>query len=372
MQRVLLVGGGIAGNTAAIALAQRGVDCVIAEIQESWGAAGIGIGLHSPVLRAAKALGLFDEIVRIGRPQPYLAMTRADGGLIAEIPQVNVNDPGDPPFVAMSRMALHDLLVRAVRRHGVEVRLGTTADRLEETGTGVRVTLSDGTVEQFDLVVGADGLHSRVRGLVLPEAQPPAYAGQVIWRMGGRCPDGLDRYTIMVAGPHRIGLVPLPGGEVYLWMLDGTLPPERPLPERLPGLFQERMAAYGGHAPAVAAQATAAGQVDFRALHTLLVPPPWHRGRVVLIGDAVHTTTPHMAWGAGLAIEDAVVLAELAANGVPAAEIGALLAARRFDRCRVVVEGSLQLSRWEQQGGPPHPEAPGLTARAFAKLAEPI
>ena len=131
MQRVLVVGGGIAGNAAAIALAQRGVGCVIAEIQDSWDAAGIGIGLHSPPLRAAKALGLFEEIVRVGRPQPYLAMTRADGGLIAEIPQINVNDPGDPPFVSMSRMALHDVLVGAVRRHGIEVRLGTTADRLE-------------------------------------------------------------------------------------------------------------------------------------------------------------------------------------------------------------------------------------------------
>ena len=372
MQRVLVVGGGIAGNTAAIALAQRGVECVIAEIQDSWGAAGIGIGLQSPPLRAAKALGLFDEIVRAGRPHPYLAMTRADGGLIAEVPQVNVNEPGDPPFVSMSRTALHDLLVRAVRRHGVEVRLGITADRLEEAGDAVRVTLSDGAVDQFDLVVGADGLHSKTRALVLPAAPRPAYAGQVIWRMGGRCPEGLERYTIMIAGPHRIGLVPLPGDEVYLWMLDNTLPPERPAQDRLLDLFQERMAAYGGYAPAVAAQATSAAQVDFRALQTVLVPPPWHRGRMVLIGDAVHATTPHMAWGAGLAIEDAVVLAELAGNGVSAAEIGERLAARRFERCRLVVEGSLQLSRWEQQGGPPNPKAAELTAAAFAKLAEPI
>jgi 2-polyprenyl-6-methoxyphenol hydroxylase-like FAD-dependent oxidoreductase len=372
MQRVLVVGGGIAGSTAAIAMAQRGIECVIAEIQDSWDAAGIGIWLQSPPLRAAKTLGLFDEIVRAGRPQPYLAMTRADGGLIAEIPQVNINDPGDPPFVSMSRTALHDVLARAVQRHGVEVRLGITADRLEEAGEGVRVTLSDGTAEQFDLVVGADGLHSRTRALVLPEAPRPTYAGQVIWRMRGRCPEGLKHYTIMVAGPHRIGLVPLPGDELYLWMLDSTLPPERPAQERLLGLFRERMAAYGGHTPAVAAQATSAGQIDFRALQTLLVPPPWHGGRVVLIGDAVHATTPHMAWGAGLAIEDAVVLAGLAGNGVPAAEIGERLAARRFERCRVVVEGSLQLSRWEQQGGPPHPKASELTATAFAKLAEPI
>lgn len=372
MQRVLVVGGGIAGATAAIALAQRGVECVIAEFQDSWDAAGIGIGLQSPPLRAARALGLFDEIVRAGRPQPFLAMTRADGELIAEVPQVNVNDPGDPPFVSMSRTALHEVLARAVRRHGVDVRLGVTADRLEEAGDGVRVTLSDGTADQFDLVVGADGLHSKTRALVLPAAPQPAYAGQVIWRIGGRCPEGLEHYTIMIAGPHRIGLVPLPGDELYLWMLDGTLPPERPAQERLLELFQERMAAYGGYAPAVAAQVTSPGQVDFRALQTVLVPPPWHRGRVVLIGDAVHATTPHMAWGAGLAIEDAVVLAELAGNGVPAAEIGERLAVRRFERCRVVVEGSLQLSRWEQQGGSPNPKAAELTAAAFARLAEPI
>jgi 2-polyprenyl-6-methoxyphenol hydroxylase-like FAD-dependent oxidoreductase len=190
--------------------------------------------------------------------------------------------------------------------------------------------------------------------------------------MAARCPDGLDTYTIMDGGPHRIGLVPLPGDELYLWMLDSTLPPERPPRERLLDLFHERMAGYGGFAPAVAAQAVSPDQLDVRALHALLVPPPWHAGRVVLIGDAVHTTTPQLAWGAGLAIEDAVVLGELVGDGVPAEELGARLAERRFERCRVVVEGSLQLSRWEQEGRGPRPEAARLTAAAFAKLAEPI
>jgi 2-polyprenyl-6-methoxyphenol hydroxylase-like FAD-dependent oxidoreductase len=194
----------------------------------------------------------------------------------------------------------------------------------------------------------------------------------VIWRLGARCPEGLTRYTIMVAGPHRIGLVPLPGDDLYLWMLDSTLPPKRPPRERLLDLFHERMAAYGGFAPAVAEQATDPDQLDFRALHWLLVPPPWHRGRVLLIGDAVHTTTPHMAFGAGLAIEDAVVLGELVREGVAPTELGGRLAARRFERCRLVVEGSLQLSRWEQEPGPPNPEAPELIGAAMSKLADPI
>jgi 2-polyprenyl-6-methoxyphenol hydroxylase-like FAD-dependent oxidoreductase len=366
--RALIVGGGPAGLSAAIALAREGVDCNIAELTTDWRPAGVGIGLQSAPLRATKALGLFDEIVAIGRPQPEIVIARADGEQVGEMPQVNVNDPDDPPFVNMSRIALHELLARAAEQHGVEVRLGMTVDTFD----GQQVKLSDGTVEEYDLVVGADGLHSRVRELALPDAPRPEYAGQVIWRLGARCPEGLTRYTIMIAGPHRIGLVPLPGDDLYLWMLDSTLPPERPRRERLIELFQERMAAYGGFAPAVAEQATEPDQLDFRALHWLFVPPPWHRDHVVLIGDAVHTTTPHMAFGAGIAIEDAVVLGELVRDGVPPPQVGERLAERRSERCRLVVEGSLQLSRWEQEGGPPNPKAPELIGAAMAKLAEPI
>ena len=370
ISRVLIVGGGIAGTTTAIALAQDGIACTIAELQSEWQATGVGIGLQSPPLRATKALGLFDRIVAIARQHPEIVVADAGGRQLGAMPQVNVNDPEDPPFVNLSRMALHSILVRAVRECGATVRLGTTVNSLDEDGDRVRATMSDGSVEDYGLVIGADGLHSRVRDLALPEAPQPAYAGQVIWRMGGRCPGGLDRYTIMVAGPTRIGLVPLPDDELYLWMLDSTLPPERPPRDQLLPLFQQRMGAYGGFAPAVAAQAVSSDQLDFRALHAVLVPPPWHTDRVVLIGDAVHTTTPHLAYGAGLAIEDAVVLGQLAGSGVGAGDIGRRLTERRFERCRMVVENSLQLSRWEQQGGPPNPEAPKLSAATFAKLAE--
>lgn len=366
--RALVVGGGPAGLTAAIALSQAGVDTGIVELTTDWRPAGVGIGLQSPPLRAMKALGLFEEIVQIGRPQPEIVIARADGEHVGVMPQVNVNDPDDPPFVNMSRIALHELLARAAERHGVPVRLGMTIDAFD----GVRATLSDGTVEEYDLVVGADGLHSRVRELALPDAPSPEHAGQVIWRLGARSPDGLDRYTIMIAGPHRIGLVPLPGDDLYLWMLDSTLPPKRPPRDQLLELFLKRMSAYGGFATRVAEQATDPDQLDFRALQWLLVPPPWHRGQVLLIGDAVHTTTPHMAFGAGIAIEDAVVLGELVRDGVPAGQLGERLASRRFERCRVVVEGSLQLSRWEQEPGPPNPRAPELIGAAMAKLAEPI
>jgi 2-polyprenyl-6-methoxyphenol hydroxylase-like FAD-dependent oxidoreductase len=372
MEQALIVGGGPAGMAAAIGLTRAGLACEIVELTTDWQPAGVGIGLQSPPLRATKALGLFDEILRVGRPQPQVVICTADGTQVAEIPQVNVNAPGDPPFINMSRIALHEVMAAAVEALGVPVRLGATIQSWNETDDGIDVTLSDGTTGGYDLVVGADGVHSKVREGALRHAPSAELAGQVIWRMAGRCPDGLDHYTIMVAGPHRIGLVPLPGDALYLWMLDSSIGPQRPDQDQLLDLFQERMAAYGGFAPAVAEQATDASQIDFRALHWLLVPPPWHAGRVVLIGDAVHTTTPHLAFGAGLAIEDAVVLSELVAAGLEGAQLGERFAARRFERARLVVDNSLQLSRWEQQGGPPHPDAPKLTGAAFAKLAEPI
>lgn len=145
--------------------------------------------------------------------------------------------------------------------------------------------------------------------------------------------------------------------------------PGAPPRDQLLDLFAGRMAAYGGFAPAVAEQATDPSQLDFRALQWLLVPPPGHAGRAVLIGDAVHTTTPHMAFGAGLAIEDAVCLANWSAT-----------ASRRRTSARSSLLGASNAAGWLSrapaafevgaQPGPPNPQAPQLIGTAMAKLAE--
>ncbi|MBV9046672.1 MAG: FAD-dependent monooxygenase [Solirubrobacterales bacterium] len=108
-------------------------------------------------------------------------------------------------------------------------------------------------------------------------------------------------------------------------MLDATLAPQRPPREHLLELFRERLSAYAFVAPEILEQMTSSEQVDFRALYWLLLPPPWHAGRVVLVGDAAHTATPHLAYRVGLAFEDAVVLGELVAEGAGADELGQAL-----------------------------------------------
>jgi 2-polyprenyl-6-methoxyphenol hydroxylase-like FAD-dependent oxidoreductase len=112
--------------------------------------------------------------------------------------------------------------------------------------------------------------------------------------------------------------------------------------------------------------------IDYRGMNAFLLPPPWHRGQVVVIGDAAHTTTPHLATGAGIAIEDAVVLAELLATDRAPAEVLDAFVARRFDRCRLVVETAVRLGEMEKDATIPIQAHFDLMAATFKQLAQPI
>jgi 2-polyprenyl-6-methoxyphenol hydroxylase-like FAD-dependent oxidoreductase len=370
--RALVVGGGPGGMVAAIALRRAGIACDLVELDRDWRPAGVGLGLQSPPLRALKALDLFEDVTAAAWRCDRIDMVTAGGHPIAQLPQMNVNGPDDPPFVALSRMALHEVLERRLRTLGVGVRLGTTFTAMTDEGDGVHVAFTDGSSGVYDLVVGADGLHSKVREQVRPDAPSPQTTGQVIWRIEARRPPELERYTMMVGAGTRLGLVPLSEASMYLWMLDATSPAQRPPRDELLPAFLGRLEPYAGVVPQIAAQVTAPEQVDFRALQTLLVPPPWHAGRILLVGDAAHTTTPHLAFGVGLAIEDAVVLGELVADGLAGDALGQRFAQRRYERCRLVVENSVQLGRWEQEPDTPGADPAGLTGASFAALAGPI
>jgi 2-polyprenyl-6-methoxyphenol hydroxylase-like FAD-dependent oxidoreductase len=120
------------------------------------------------------------------------------------------------------------------------------------------------------------------------------------------------------------------------------------------------------------AHVTDPAKVDYRPMNAFLLPPPWHRGRVVVIGDAAHTTTPHLATGAGIAIEDAVVLAELLASDRPVADMLDRFAERRYARCRLVVETAVKLGEMEKDTSIPIQAHFDLMGSTFRKLAEPI
>ena len=372
LRRALIVGGGPAGMVAAISLSRVGVSCEIVEIETNWSPAGVGLGLQSPPLRALKSLDLLDDVTSVGWRHDEVEMRTPTGELVTQAPMFNVNDVAVPPFLTLSRIALHQVLERRLRALDTRVRTGLTFTRMSEETDGVQVDFSDGSAGVYDLVVGADGMHSQVRRHILPDAISPQPTGQVIWRIEARRPEALRRYTIMVDRATRIGLVPLSEESIYLWMLDSTSPLERPPRDELLEHFTARLQPYAGVVPEIAKQITEPEQVDFRVLLTMILPLPWNAGRMLIVGDAAHTTTPQLAFGVGLAIEDAVVLGELVGDGHTGDTLGQCLAERRYERCRLVVENSLQLGRWEQEPDTPGADPIGLMGASIKALAAPI
>jgi 2-polyprenyl-6-methoxyphenol hydroxylase-like FAD-dependent oxidoreductase len=118
-------------------------------------------------------------------------------------------------------------------------------------------------------------------------------------------------------------------------------------------------------------QITDSSLVVYRPLHALFLPAPWYKGRVVLLGDAAHAVTPHLGQGAAQAMEDGIVLAQLCASGAPVEDVLASYMRRRYERCKSIYEGSLQIGEWEQHHSPDADPA-GLTARMRALFAQEI
>jgi 2-polyprenyl-6-methoxyphenol hydroxylase-like FAD-dependent oxidoreductase len=235
------------------------------------------------------------------------------------------------------------------------------------------VEFNDGTRGRYDLVVGADGLHSRVRELVFPDAPQPYFNGQTVWRVViPRPPDLADDMGMYYGRRNKAGCNPISDTEAYVFLVENALRSPRPPREEWPELVRRQLADYGGVIGWARERMTDPDRIDCRPLQVFLLPPPWHRGRVLLIGDAAHATTPHMAMGAGIAIEDGIVLAQELGGDGPLEAALERFTARRFERCRLVVENSAQLGAWEQDPSVPPSEHERLLGESFAALAAPI
>jgi len=237
-----------------------------------------------------------------------------------------------------------------VRREGVAVRLGVTVANLLQDESGVDVTFSDGSNRRYELVVGADGIYSSIRGMIFPEAQEPKFTGQGCWRVVAKRPPEVERTEMYFGGPVKLGINPVSRDEMYMFILEHL--PENPwfAADELVPHVRSLMDPFGGAVPDVRDSITEPGQVNYRPLEWMLLPDPWYRGRVVLVGDAAHATTPHMASGAGIAAEDGLVLAqELQRHAEITAGLRAFMD-RRFGRARLVVENSVRIGEMEMAG----------------------
>lgn len=373
VNKVLIIGGGFSGMSAAIQLSKQNIDTHLLEMNPKWQAEGAGISLHGATLRAFKTLGVLDAFLAQGNGCDELDVMAASGHPIATIPNPRFAGPDIPGAGAIMRPVLAKILADKVVESGTKIRLGQTYQTLEQDSSGVTVTFSDGSTDHFDLVIAADGVRSKTRQWLLPDAPAPAYTGQGVWRAVLPRPAKCNN-TMMWVGPNlKAGINPMSKDEVYLFLTVNSETRQRFAPEDEPAILKQLLV-DNFSAPMVqslAEQINPESQVSLRPLDALLVPLPWHKDRIVLIGDTVHATTPHLASGACIGIEDAIVLAEeLAANDDLAIALDNYQE-RRWKRCRMVVENSGRLGEIEVEGGDKEEHA-GIMRNSLSQLMEVI
>jgi 2-polyprenyl-6-methoxyphenol hydroxylase-like FAD-dependent oxidoreductase len=307
--RILIVGGGIAGLSAAIALADAGYSAELVESRADWPVTGAAITMHANGVRALGRLGLASRLRGAGAVLPKWSFHDAQGNLLCATDLADLwSDVG--PCLGVTRVELQRLLVGRARETAHQLGVAVTA--LTQGPAAVTVQFSDGGTGDFDLVVGADGLRSMIR-MSGVSGETPQYAGTMAWRsVCATRPSGLDCLQLMLGDGRFFGLVPVGGGGTYGFAGIVSDRFDDPVERRL-DRFRERFADFDGLVPAYL---EALGDDD--PLHSgpveWISPGSWHQGRVVLIGDAAHAAPPHMGEGGSLAIEDALVLAEVIQN----------------------------------------------------------
>lgn len=368
--RVLVIGGGIGGLTAALALQRDGHQVEVIERDPNWAVYGVGIIQQGNVVRAMKQLDLLDDYLGVACGFDHVEVFIPTGQSVARIPTPALVE-GYPANVGIGRPALHKVLGDRTIAAGVNVRLGVTATQTNDDGESVDVYFSDGSQGRYDIVVGADGLYSETRTQNFPDAPKPHFTGQAVWRHNFPRPEGMAGLCVY-EGPTGVGLVPISTAKMYMYVT--TAEPDNPWRDRegLAAAMREKLATVPAPAiRALAEQITDDDEVVYKPLEWLFLEGDWHKGRIVLLGDAVHATTPHLGQGAGMAIEDSIVLAEEMAAAATPEEAFRAYRDRRFDRCRFIVEGSLAICHG-QLGKGPRIENAVATREMFAKVAEPI
>lgn len=371
-QRVLIIGGGFSGMSAAIELRKQGADVDLIEIDPGWRSYGAGISLGGATLRAFARLGILDAFLDQGNAADGVDVCLPHGPKVSSLPTPRLAGPDVPGGGAIMRPVLAKILADATRAAGANVRLGCTFTAIEQDAAGVEVSFTDGQRRRYDVVIGADGLYSKVREALFPSAPKPRYFGQSVWRAVLPKPPEIQAATIWMGPQIKPGVNPVSKTEMYLFITEPRLTNEHVDPATFATHVRALLADFP--APAVQAIRDQIGpdsQIVYRPLEGLLMPRPWSSGRVVLIGDAVHATTPHLASGACIGIEDAIVLSdELAQHAqVPAAL--AAFEARRWERCRMVVENSARLGEIEIAGGDKD-EHSRIMGESLMALAQPI
>ncbi|MGP9767645.1 FAD-dependent monooxygenase [Halomonas sp. AOP13-D3-9] len=367
---ILVVGGGIGGLTAAIALRRKGFPVTLIEKEAQWPASGVGIIQQFNVLRAMAELDILEDYLEQSYGFDSTRCFDAQGEPLFSFSAPRLAGDHLPSNVGIRRAALQNILASKAQALGADTRLGTVVAHWEESADGIHVIFSDGTHQDFDLMIGADGIFSQTRQTLFPDAPKPRYTGQWVWRYN--MPRSAEVEGIhLFYGRVNAGLTPLTEELMYLFMLSEEAEGFRLDSDKACQLMHHRAAHAAPQIQALMEHVRHNTEIVAKPLEVIFLTGDWHRGRTVLLGDAVHASTPHLAQGAGMAIEDAVVLAEELAATSDLEGAFTRYRKRRYERCHFVNLNSLAIG--DMQMGLRQDVDPGdINRRCMALMATPI
>lgn len=372
-KKIIIVGAGISGLTLAIACRQKGMDVLVVEKARPEDQLGTGINLQNNALRALSEVGVLQECIGAGFGWNTVSTCDSKGNVLDRRELPWKPEPGVPGAMGIMRTTLSEILARRAKVVGASIAYQTTVEKVTEESDGVIVTLSDGQTAKVDVVAAADGVYSPTRRLVFGDEHCPYFAGQGVWRYTVPRPQTLDGFKVFRSPSGlSVGALPLAEDLAYYFILESSEQSLRFNEAELPYAFAKLLAEF--EAPEI--QETMEGvhqgrHISYRSFDILLMPQPWHRGHVVLVGDSAHSLTPQLTSGGGMAIEDAVVLAdELERNE----EVEAALSAygkRREHRVRPIYENSLRICEIEKSRPTDTSEGVRIFVDSFKLLADP-
>jgi 2-polyprenyl-6-methoxyphenol hydroxylase-like FAD-dependent oxidoreductase len=356
MPKALIIGAGIAGPVAAMALQRAGIDVAVHEAYPA-PAEEIGswLGLQTNGLDALRAIDADGLVRESGVPTSAIAFRTGAGKALGEIP-TGAPRPGGVAGRSLKRSDLHRALREEAAKRGIEVRHGRRLVGVTGGADGVVATFADGGTEEGDLLVGCDGIRSRVRELLNPSGPRPKYVPAL--NLGGYAdmvpPDARPGVLTMTFGRRAFsGYIVAPTGQTW-WFAN---PPRRDEPaDRELGQVGDaewrdllRRLYEVDDSPTVALVEATPGPLTGWTTHVLPAVPVWHDDRTVLIGDAAHATSPSSGQGASMALEDAVVLGQCLRD-LPIPQAFARFEQLRRPRVERVVAESRKSSRLRGTG----------------------